>query len=112
MNKRILISAGIFVFIAASFFILKNNARNFQINPINKTQQEKTETKQDIPLTTVIAKNLDVPWAIAFLPDGNTLVTERSGNVKLVNMATGEQTTITTLDDVTEVSESGLLGIA
>lgn len=113
-NWRMFIFFGaIPVLIVVGFLLLNNNATQFQLGQLNTTQNETaSQSTQDIPLTTIIAKKLDIPWAIAFLPDGNMLVTERRGKVKLVNTTTGEQTTIATLNDVTEVSESGLLGIA
>jgi glucose/arabinose dehydrogenase len=38
------------------------------------------------PLTaTVIAEGLDHPWALGFLPDGRMLVTERSGQLRMVD---------------------------
>src|SRR5829696_6802131 len=40
----------------------------------------------DDPEVEVIARGLDVPWDIAFLPDGGgALVTERSGRVRLID---------------------------
>ncbi|MBI2034552.1 MAG: PQQ-dependent sugar dehydrogenase [Candidatus Levybacteria bacterium] len=112
MKKRILIIiTACIILLTALFFILKNNAKDFRTNQSNKTQQEKTAVDRDIPLTTVIAKNLDVPWAIAFLNDGSMLVTERAGNVKLINPANGKQTVIAKIDDAKEIGEGGLLGI-
>lgn len=35
-------------------------------------------------VATVIARGLDHPWAIGFLPDGRILVTERSGQLRIV----------------------------
>ena len=55
-----------------------------------------------------IVSNLDTPWAIAFLPDGKMLFTERPGRVSIFD---GEQKTIANIE-VSEVSESGLAGIA
>src|SRR5262245_16835330 len=33
---------------------------------------------------TAVARGLDHPWAIAFLPDGRLLVTERPGRMRIV----------------------------
>lgn len=71
-------------------------------------------TPEDIPQVTVFAENLDVPWAIAFLPDQRMLVTERKGTVKIVDAnGTVEPTPAATLPvDIKPGGEGGLLGIA
>lgn len=39
---------------------------------------------QTVVTPTVIARGLENPWAVAFLPDGKMLVTERPGRLRLV----------------------------
>ncbi|MBD3251168.1 PQQ-dependent sugar dehydrogenase [Candidatus Uhrbacteria bacterium] len=55
----------------------------------------------------VVAEDLEIPWDIAFLPDGSMLVTERPG--RLVHIETG---TVYPIEGVEHVGEGGLLGIA
>ncbi len=59
--------------------------------------------------TEVIAQNLEVPWAIAFLPDDRLIFTERGGKVSIL-----EGTNIKNVANisVTQNGESGLQGIA
>jgi glucose/arabinose dehydrogenase len=57
----------------------------------------------------VVASGLSSPTAIAFLPDGRLLVTEKGGALKLVQG--GSVTTLTTIPVCTG-SEMGLLGVA
>lgn len=56
-----------------------------------------------------IATDLEVPWAIDFLPDGRLIFTERPGSVKM--FSDGEITTVGQLK-VANVGEAGLLGLA
>lgn len=56
----------------------------------------------------VVAQNLIVPWEVAFLPDGDMLVTERSGTLKRI----GKNNQTYTVDGVEHVGEGGLLGLA
>ncbi|OGV94954.1 hypothetical protein A3A66_04025 [Microgenomates group bacterium RIFCSPLOWO2_01_FULL_46_13] len=67
---------------------------------------------EEMPVTTVIAENLDTPWAIAFLADGQMLVTERKGTVQLVNIKAGNISEVGKIEAVREIGEGGLLGIA
>lgn len=59
----------------------------------------------------ILVENLDTPWAIDFLPDGRMIFTERSGRVNIYDFDEKEKTTIAEIR-VTEISESGLAGIA
>jgi len=57
----------------------------------------------------ILVENLDTPWAIDFLPDERMIFTERPGRVSIFD---GKTVDIVGNIPVSEVSESGLLGIA
>ncbi len=66
-------------------------------------------TKKNNMDVEVIAKNLEIPWGLAFLPNGNVLVSERPGTLKVLDE---ETETVQTIDGVRHRGEGGLLGIA
>ncbi|MDF5753395.1 PQQ-dependent sugar dehydrogenase [Spongiactinospora sp. TRM90649] len=55
---------------------------------------------------------LAVPWAIAFLPDGDALVTERDSARLLRVTPRGEVKPLGTIEDVSASGEGGLMGVA
>lgn len=57
-----------------------------------------------------VATGLDVPWGMAFLPDGSLLVTEREG--KLYKIRHRRNTEITGVPEVVAQGQGGLLDIA
>ena len=66
----------------------------------------------DRPRVEVLAGGLEVPWDVAFLPDGRALVTERPGRVRLLSR-TGEVAAEPVAEiDVEARGEGGLMGLA
>ena len=62
---------------------------------------------------STVAAGLQVPWAIAFLPDGTMLVTERPGRVRVISGGRLQQQPALSLNVISASgSESGLLGMA
>jgi glucose/arabinose dehydrogenase len=60
----------------------------------------------------VVATNLQIPWSLAFAPDGRLFVTERPGRVRILDLGAGTNATALTLDDSLHDGEAGTLGLA
>ena len=57
----------------------------------------------------VIAEGLDVPWSIAFLPDGRMLVTERVGRLRVIDNGVLQPAPISGVPKVIVRDEAGLM---
>ena len=58
-----------------------------------------------------VVSGLEVPWDLAFTPDGRILITERTGRIRVVQDGALQEAPYATLD-VFHRSEAGLMGIA
>ena len=68
----------------------------------------KTQTPYKVD---IISHNLGKPWGIAQLPDGNFLITEKSGYINLISKDGKSVTKITGLPKVDSSGQGGLLDI-
>lgn len=66
---------------------------------------------QDSYSTTVIATGFTQPWASAFLPNGDILVTERAGEIKIVRNGQIVDETVANVPNVYFAGQGGLLDI-
>lgn len=73
-------------------------------------------TYPTISVSRVVASGLTTPWGIAFLPDGDALVSERdTGRIKRIDASGRAGSNVTTVGRIKGVvpgGEGGLLGIA
>jgi len=63
-----------------------------------------------LPFTMTRVAEFDLPWRIAFLPDGRMLVTEKPGPVWLVTQE-GDKTPVANVPPVLHQGQGGMLGI-
>lgn len=80
-----------------------------KVEPLPKVERE--EKKEDVPRLSVVAENLEIPWALAFLPDGQIIFTERPGRVELIDKE-GNVSAVASISQVKHIGEGGLLGVA
>ncbi|HKS27050.1 MAG TPA: PQQ-dependent sugar dehydrogenase [Pyrinomonadaceae bacterium] len=58
-----------------------------------------------------VVSGLEVPWSIAFAPDGRMFITERPGRVRVFENGKLRPQPVATIEDVRSASESGLMGL-
>lgn len=66
---------------------------------------------QPSPKAQTVASGLQNPWAVAFLPDGGFLVTERPGRLRVVNADGQVQPAVQGLPEVAAGGQGGLLDV-
>ncbi|MEX2435603.1 MAG: PQQ-dependent sugar dehydrogenase [Balneolaceae bacterium] len=58
-----------------------------------------------------VVEGLEIPWGIAFLPDGDVLITERDGNLRIVKEGELQEEPISGVPEVWAESQGGLLDV-
>jgi glucose/arabinose dehydrogenase len=99
----LLLSAGVFVAVAMLPIDLPG-----QPQPKDKA---KAKAKQTVVKTTTIASGLWHPWSLAWLPNGDMLVTERNGKLRRVSDGKLDPEPIAGVPAVHSVRLSGLMEI-
>lgn len=119
MTKTLILFLTTIIVITILSALLLYTSKLPQNGVISSSTIKNTNNTKDISPTTqsfttkTLASGLDTPWSLAFLPNNSILVTERPGRLRFINK-NGQlnPTPITTIKDVMESGEGGLLGIA
>ena len=90
--------------IGSLFLVLAATRANAQIN----AGEQKPEAT--LPFTMTQVTTLNLPWRIAFLPDGRMLITEKVGALWLVTQE-GAKTKLTNVPAVLHDEQGGMLGV-
>src|SRR5215510_10608550 len=61
---------------------------------------------------SVVTKGLSHPWSLIFLPDGNMLISERAGRLRIVRNGVLDQTPVAGLPQVKAQGLAGLMDLA
>jgi glucose/arabinose dehydrogenase len=102
------------IFLGTYFYLSsKSMPSELPINTINPEIKTNNQSSEDInsEVFEIIAENLDTPWEIEFIPNGEILVTERPGNLIKIDEQ-GNKQTIAEIGEVAEIGEGGLMGMA
>ena len=91
----------LFLIFLVMIFLFDNYSKQQQTNQLSgKTEYQNFE---------IIAQELKIPWEIAFLPNGEILVTQREG--RLVKIGKNKEKIIISIPNVRHAGEGGLLGM-
>lgn len=108
MRKLILLVA-----IIALIFFLGIKFYQSKLGPISLTQENPSVVtvtgNQNPQKITIVASGLEIPWALAFLPNKDILFTERTGKLKLIS--NGQISTVSQIPNVKVYGEGGLMGL-
>jgi glucose/arabinose dehydrogenase len=77
-------------------------------------QQAESEVKAENPeainyTTELVVADINIPWGMAFLPDGSMLITEKAGD--LIHFKNGKKTLIEGVPEIYVRGQGGLMGI-
>ena len=107
-HYKIAFAVGTFLVVSGLILLFSGQLKKLFFEPTGSSitaGANLADTSKDV---SVIAENLTVPWGIAFLPDGDLLVTERSGTLRRI----GGNHRAHAIAGVEHVGEGGLLGVA
>ena len=111
--KLTLLILGAFILIGVLY--ASNFAKRSKIPQVanNNIQKAPVIDAEKSPRMSILASNLEVPWALVFLPDASLLFTERIGRVRFIDSKSNlSPTPVATIEDVLQIGEGGLMGIA
>jgi glucose/arabinose dehydrogenase len=79
--------------------------------PAGSAQPLRFDSEHGALTVTTVAQGLEHPWALAFLPDGRMLVTERPGRMRLVSASGVVSPPLQNVPEVVARGQGGLLDV-
>ncbi len=109
MKKSWLIFILVIIIIGSAVYLFKDKfLKSYSPPAQTNIQVVVNPSLQPAANIEVVADNLDVPWEIVFLPEGEMLLTERPGRLLKI----GKDRKVIEVNGVHPVGEGGLLGLA
>lgn len=100
------------IVITGYFIFQSSNQKKLSVALPVGNKAAPSQMQKDSPRLKTIATNLQIPWALVFLPDNSILFTERPGRVRIIdNKGNLNPNPAAIIDDVKHQGEGGLLGI-
>jgi aldose sugar dehydrogenase len=81
-------------------------------SPVSLAQSDTVQTEKGPVVLEQVAKGLENPWGLAFLPDGRMLVTERAGRIRIVTPEGAVSSPLSGVPAVSARNQGGLLDVA
>lgn len=97
----------IFIFLATLVTACSHQQPNVPLVTIDNIALPKSLLKVE-----VLAKDLNVPWDLAYADNGFLWFTEQAGTVSRINLSTKQKTQVLTIKEVWHLRTTGLLGLA
>ena len=86
MARRIILLLFLFFVAGTSFLLLdKNTSDSIPKSAPQLQNQSGSIERTNFGAEYIIAGNLDIPWAIAFLPNRDLILTQRKGKVLIIS---------------------------
>lgn len=99
-----------FSYVKLSFFVVFSFIVSMQVIPgENPGQSKELRTQYHNILLIKITDGLEHPWAVAFLPDGRKLVTERPGRLNIIDGT--RKTLVSGIPEVYAQGQGGLMEV-
>jgi glucose/arabinose dehydrogenase len=102
-------------FAVAALLVLIAAGAIFLEQPASGQQAPRSPTPRSTPISsrvTDVARGLEHPWGLAFLPDGRMLVTERPGRLRIVARDGKLSAPLAGLPKIAASGQGGLLDVA
>lgn len=91
---------------------VSQGAPNTELSPAFESQTRAPEVDSSVDIAVEsIARGLEEPWSLAFLPDGRLLVTERPGRLRIVTREGQVSAPVAGLPEVDARNQGGLLSV-
>jgi glucose/arabinose dehydrogenase len=101
------------LFVAAQVAAFNAVPPNSDYRPAFAGQTRAPEARANVGFRVLpVASGLDMPWSVAFLPDGRFLVTERPGRLRIVSARGRLSPPVAGLPAIVTNSQGGLLDVA
>ncbi len=105
--KKFLVFTIIVILLTAALSLIQGRTKNSSLIPSPSKNSSESQPRERIK---IVARDLNIPWELVFLPNNDMLFTERLGNLKMIS--NDRVSTVSKIPDVKVYGEGGLLGLA